>query len=246
MLITDTGWNSWEEINSGGPGANFGWPFYEGGDGGESPSDRRLSQPARSGGLLCRCCCRRDRHHPGLPRLCPSRQRAGLPGPGHYRSRRPDLIGAISRSAAETTYIFTDVSQGEVFAVNANDRRDVKFLFEVGGAVLRRSISSRARMVRSISPILSPAKDQPAGHLRDWRRARSQPTISISPARSPPASRPDRFFGCARLHRDRVTDQRIGHSGPSIPAGRAMISPRAIPAPSPSRRLAATLSSRLR
>ena len=28
----DVGWTSWEEINAGDAGANFGWPFYEGGD----------------------------------------------------------------------------------------------------------------------------------------------------------------------------------------------------------------------
>ncbi|MDJ0897591.1 MAG: PQQ-dependent sugar dehydrogenase [Xenococcus sp. MO_188.B8] len=29
----DVGWFSWEEINFGAPGANFGWPYYEGGNG---------------------------------------------------------------------------------------------------------------------------------------------------------------------------------------------------------------------
>lgn len=33
LFIGDVGWTRWEEINSGGPGANFGWPFYEGGSG---------------------------------------------------------------------------------------------------------------------------------------------------------------------------------------------------------------------
>ena len=28
----DVGWFTWEEINVGEPGANFGWPYYEGGD----------------------------------------------------------------------------------------------------------------------------------------------------------------------------------------------------------------------
>ena len=30
--VSDVGWNAWEEIN-GGVGQNFGWPFYEGGNG---------------------------------------------------------------------------------------------------------------------------------------------------------------------------------------------------------------------
>lgn len=34
LFLGDVGWASWEEINTGGPGANFGWPYYEGGQGG--------------------------------------------------------------------------------------------------------------------------------------------------------------------------------------------------------------------
>ncbi|MET0285113.1 MAG: PQQ-dependent sugar dehydrogenase [Polyangiales bacterium] len=33
LYIGDVGWNVWEEINRGGPGANFGWPCFEGGNG---------------------------------------------------------------------------------------------------------------------------------------------------------------------------------------------------------------------
>ncbi|MBD2682246.1 MULTISPECIES: PA14 domain-containing protein [Nostoc] len=32
-FIGDVGWYKWEEVNVGGPGKNFGWPFYEGGVG---------------------------------------------------------------------------------------------------------------------------------------------------------------------------------------------------------------------
>ena len=32
-VIGDVGWTNWEEINIAGAGANFGWPYYEGGDG---------------------------------------------------------------------------------------------------------------------------------------------------------------------------------------------------------------------
>ncbi|MDF5707960.1 MAG: PA14 domain-containing protein [Nostoc sp. S4] len=30
-VIGDTGWYKWEEVDTGGPGKNFGWPYYEGG-----------------------------------------------------------------------------------------------------------------------------------------------------------------------------------------------------------------------
>ncbi len=33
VFIGNVGWENWEEINTGSPGANFGWPCYEGGSG---------------------------------------------------------------------------------------------------------------------------------------------------------------------------------------------------------------------
>ncbi|OUL17518.1 LamG-like jellyroll fold domain-containing protein [Nostoc sp. 106C] len=33
VYIGEVGWTQWEEINAGGPGANYGWPYYEGGSG---------------------------------------------------------------------------------------------------------------------------------------------------------------------------------------------------------------------
>lgn len=38
LFIGETGWGKYEEINAGGPGENFGWPFYEGGQGVNSPT----------------------------------------------------------------------------------------------------------------------------------------------------------------------------------------------------------------
>jgi glucose/arabinose dehydrogenase len=49
LFISNTGWFSWEEINSGGTAANFGWPLFEGGDGGEllrTPGYRDLAAAA--------------------------------------------------------------------------------------------------------------------------------------------------------------------------------------------------------
>ncbi|MEL6263666.1 MAG: DUF4347 domain-containing protein [Cyanobacteria bacterium J06626_6] len=33
VFVGDVGWTVWEEINAAGPGANFGWPYYEGANG---------------------------------------------------------------------------------------------------------------------------------------------------------------------------------------------------------------------
>jgi glucose/arabinose dehydrogenase len=33
VYLGEVGWTEWEEINTGGPGANFGWPYFEGASG---------------------------------------------------------------------------------------------------------------------------------------------------------------------------------------------------------------------
>ena len=51
LFISNTGWYSWEEIESGHAGANFGWPYFEGGDNGVSlaaPGYQNLSRPGAS------------------------------------------------------------------------------------------------------------------------------------------------------------------------------------------------------
>ena len=132
LLITDTGWNNWEEINSGGPGANFGWPFYEGGDGGEilqTSGYRNLPEAAAfyadvaAGEIEIAPAFRAFAHRASEPGF----QVQAITGADDLitSARYPDSL--------QDHYIFTDVSQGEVFAVNANDRRDVKFLFQSEG-----------------------------------------------------------------------------------------------------------------
>jgi hypothetical protein len=51
IYLGDVGWTAWEEVNTGGSGANFGWPYYEGGQWGEHP-DRRVPGPGRGPGVL--------------------------------------------------------------------------------------------------------------------------------------------------------------------------------------------------
>ena len=41
----DVGWGTWEEVNVGAPGANFGWPYYEGGNGTNLPTIGYSSRP---------------------------------------------------------------------------------------------------------------------------------------------------------------------------------------------------------
>ncbi len=45
VYIGDVGWSSYEEINAGEPGANFGWPFFEGGKGQNSRTSQYENLP---------------------------------------------------------------------------------------------------------------------------------------------------------------------------------------------------------
>ena len=56
LYIGDVGWNTWEEINRGAAGANFGWPCYEGNDAGN------LAQPSYTN--MARCAALRSSGEP--------------------------------------------------------------------------------------------------------------------------------------------------------------------------------------
>ena len=48
VYVGDVGWTTWEEINAGGAGANFGWPFYEGSSGANAPTRDYQNLPEAS------------------------------------------------------------------------------------------------------------------------------------------------------------------------------------------------------
>ncbi len=127
LLITDTGWNSYEEINAGAAGANFGWPFYEGGDNGVLltngysglPEAAAFYAAVASGEIEITPAFRAFSHSSAAPGY----QMQAITG--------GDVVytGGQYPDAWDNNYFFTDVSQGEVFAVDVNDRRDVQFLY---------------------------------------------------------------------------------------------------------------------
>ena len=45
LYVGDVGWTRWEEINAAGPGANFGWPYYEGGSGSNLQTNQYQNLP---------------------------------------------------------------------------------------------------------------------------------------------------------------------------------------------------------
>ncbi|WP_068116411.1 Ig-like domain-containing protein [Tropicimonas marinistellae] len=133
LLIAEVGWGLYEEINTGGPGANFGWPFYEGGDGGillETRNYKDLDEAqafydaVEAGDIVVTPAFKAFSHR----EVDPGFQVQALIGANDviYSDRYPeDLQGR---------YLFSDISQGEVFAINVNDRRDVEFIAKNDGA----------------------------------------------------------------------------------------------------------------
>ncbi len=45
LYVGDVGWTNWEELNAGGAGANYGWPFYEGGSTGSQHTTQYNATP---------------------------------------------------------------------------------------------------------------------------------------------------------------------------------------------------------
>ena len=141
LLISNTGWFSWEEIESGNAGANFGWPYFEGGDNGvvlpapgyqDLPRDpaRNLPSAAEFYAAVAN----------GTTTITPAYRAFA-----HDENAPGFSLGAIvgvdapysgSRYPAEfqNDVFFTDVNDGNVFVVDVNDRSDVKFLYNTGAA----------------------------------------------------------------------------------------------------------------
>ena len=127
LFITDTGWHSYEEINQAGAGANFGWPFYEGGDLGsllKTPDYRDLPEAAAfyqavaNGDIDITAAYRAFAHAGAAPGFQFQTIVGGNAFPGST-SYPAELRG---------DYFVLDFTDSELFAVDVHDRSDVKFL----------------------------------------------------------------------------------------------------------------------
>ncbi|HYO28990.1 MAG TPA: PQQ-dependent sugar dehydrogenase, partial [Thermomicrobiales bacterium] len=134
LFVTNTGWNSWEAIDIGGPGANFGWPFFEGGDGGElleTPTYRDFA----SAGSFYDAVGRGDVEvTPAFRAFSHDSSDAGfqvqaITGGGAI------YAGSAYPSAFQNDFFFADFAGREVYTVDVNDRTSLKFLYQGGDAV---------------------------------------------------------------------------------------------------------------
>ena len=129
LLISNTGWNLWESILQGEKGANFGWPFYEGADGGVSAPSQFYRQlweakafyaAVERGEVSITAPFRAFSHYDGDPGY---QVQAITAGSSVY-------TGDKYPEALKNDFFFTDYVDGEVFAVDAKDRTQLKFLWQ--------------------------------------------------------------------------------------------------------------------
>jgi hypothetical protein len=113
-LVADVGWFTAEEINTGKPGTNFGWPYLEGND--QTPRYRLLQQAIKF-------------YNNGNINL-------GSPDPNPSASplisiSRSELSGAIEGAIIvsdfydNNTFLFWDITTGNFFAASLNHDRSV-------------------------------------------------------------------------------------------------------------------------
>ena len=127
LFISDTGWYSYEEINTGAPGANFGWPYFEGSDTGvntrspiyeETPGAAAFYAAVAAGTIEITGPFRGFSHGSADPGF----QVQAIVGPNSI------YTGNVYPPEFFNDYIFTDIVQGEIYSVDVNNPLDIKYL----------------------------------------------------------------------------------------------------------------------
>ena len=132
LFLADVGWTTYEELNTGGPGANFGWPYFEGGDGGvlvETPGYRNLPgavdfyDAVAAGDIAITPAFRAFGHAAEIPGYAIQAIIMGalVPDSGAY----PDAL--------EGHLLFSDFLGGRLFSVDTDNRTDTQYLFDWPG-----------------------------------------------------------------------------------------------------------------
>ena len=131
LFMSETGWYTYEEINAGGAGANFGWPYYEGADFGNlNPAPGYEDLPGASAFY--------DQVNAGNIVITPAYRSFS-----HFDEDPGFQVNAIVGASSIYTgnrypseflndYFFTDIVEGEIYAVDINDRTKLKFVADIG------------------------------------------------------------------------------------------------------------------
>ena len=133
LVLADVGWFSYEELVMAGPGANFGWPFYEGGDGGViaktpqyifHPQAPAFHAAVEAGTITITPALRAFNHDSGAPgyQMQAIILGAQVPTGGDYPA---SIAGHM---------LFSDFVGGNVFDIDLSDTASLGFLMDWPGA----------------------------------------------------------------------------------------------------------------
>ncbi|HMQ35099.1 MAG TPA: PQQ-dependent sugar dehydrogenase, partial [Chloroflexaceae bacterium] len=134
IVIGDVGWNTWEEINTGGPGANFGWPCYEGGPG------TSLPQPYYAGAAFSEGTC-------AALYAQPTAVTSPLYAYDHAAGGAAAMAGGFYTGGA-----YPELYHGALFIADFN-RNWIKYLtFEAGQATVH-DFATAASPIQGLGPV---------------------------------------------------------------------------------------------
>jgi glucose/arabinose dehydrogenase len=124
-ILGDVGWNTWEEINTGAPGSNFGWPYYEGPDQAGGYSLLGSAQIFYGNGNV----------NPGSPN-----DQAAMFPIRTFNHSDPDNFAAIMVGDFFSTnsFIYGDLLSGRIFAATLDASRQISGLteFDIGASYI--------------------------------------------------------------------------------------------------------------
>ncbi|MEM6539407.1 MAG: PQQ-dependent sugar dehydrogenase, partial [Pseudomonadota bacterium] len=136
LFVSNTGWSAYESIFTGPAGANFGWPWYEGEIGGVPQPAPGYSDPVAfpesvtfynevaSGNITI------------TPAFASFSHVETDPGFEVQAIAGADNVigpGSVPESL-EGYYLFTDLVEGQVYAINTDDRRDIIYLYDTASS----------------------------------------------------------------------------------------------------------------
>lgn len=129
VVIGDVGWFSYEEVNFAGPGANFGWPYYEGADDGvlnrtpqyrDQPGAAEFYAAVEAGTIIVTAPYRALAHAESEP---------GFQGQALIGSNVV-YTGDVYPEEFKGDFFFSDVSTGRMFSLDMDNPSEIRFLHE--------------------------------------------------------------------------------------------------------------------
>ena len=132
LFVADVGWNAYEEINTGNPGANFGWPWYEGKEGGA------LAQQDGYRNFAAATSFYQAVNNGTIQVIAPYAAFGHVaPVPGYQNqvitSGTVFYDGDRYPAEFQDDFFFTNFDSSRVFTIDFNNRQDIKYLYTSSG-----------------------------------------------------------------------------------------------------------------